>query len=127
MLIQPSDVVSYSVYDQVKNRPEPLLIQDILEAEAEAARMAGHSFTDPVYSPLPEKIKLALLKLSQYFALINQNEAAASAYQSEKIGDYSYTVAGEGGIRKPAVRHLLCEYIAPGYSPVSANAKVRPL
>ncbi|PAD65335.1 hypothetical protein CHH79_02980, partial [Bacillus siamensis] len=43
------------------------------------------------------------------------------------IGDYSYTVSGEGGIRKPAVYHLLCEYIAPGYSPVSISAKVRPL
>ncbi|WP_080262635.1 DUF3199 family protein, partial [Bacillus subtilis] len=37
MLIEPTDVASYSVYDRVKNRPEELLAQDIIEAEAEAA------------------------------------------------------------------------------------------
>ncbi|MCP6683788.1 protein YqbG [Bacillus nakamurai] len=127
MLIQPSDVSSYSVYDQVKNRPEQLLVQDILEAEAEAARLTGHPFTDPMYTPLPEKAKLAIVKLAQYFALLNQNEAAASAYQSEKIGDYTYTVAAEGGIQKPAVYHLLSDYITPGYSSVSSSVKVRTL
>ena len=34
MLIEPTDVASYSVYDRVKNRPEELLAQDIIEAEA---------------------------------------------------------------------------------------------
>lgn len=86
MLIEPTDIVSYSVYDQVKNRPEELLAQDIIEAESEGALITGHSFTDSVYDPLPEKAKLALLKLAQYFALVNCDESAASSYQSEKMG-----------------------------------------
>ncbi|MBL6007934.1 DUF3199 domain-containing protein [Bacillus halotolerans] len=127
MLIEPTDVAAYSVYDQVKNRPEELLAQDIIEAESEAALITGHSFTDSIYDPLPEKAKLALLKLAQYFALVNSDESAASSYQSEKMGDYSYTVSGEAGIQKPDVYHLLEEFIAPDYVPESARLKVRSL
>lgn len=121
MLIEPTDVASYSVYDRVKNRPEELLAQDIIEAEAEAALITGHCFEDSVYDPLPDKAKLALLKLAQYFALVNSDESASSSYQSEKMGDYSYTVSGEGGIQRPEVYHLLEEFIIPGYVPESSD------
>lgn len=84
MLIEPTDVASYSVFEQVHNRPEHLLTQDIIEAEAEAARITGHHFTDAVYVPLPDKARLALLKLAQYFALVNSDETSVSSYQSEK-------------------------------------------
>lgn len=86
MLIEPTDVASYSVYDRVKNRPEELLAQDIIEAEAEAALITGHRFEDSLYDPLPGKVKLALVKLAQYFALVNSDESASSSYQSEKMG-----------------------------------------
>ncbi|XWU17245.1 protein YqbG [Bacillus subtilis] len=127
MLIEPTDVASYSVYDRVKNRPEELLAQDIIEAEAEAALITGHRFEDSLYDPLPGKVKLALVKLAQYFALINSDESASSSYQSEKMGDYSYTVSGEGGIQRPEVYHLLEEFIKPGYVPESSRLKVRSL
>lgn len=86
MLIEPTDVASYSVYDRVKNRPEELLAQDIIEAEAEAALITGHRFEDSLYDPLPGKVKLALVKLAQYFALVNSDESASSSYQYEKMG-----------------------------------------
>ncbi|ADP31746.1 DUF3199 family protein [Bacillus atrophaeus] len=127
MLIEPTDVASYSVFEQVHNRPEHLLTQDIIEAEAEAARITGHHFTDAVYVPLPDKARLALLKLAQYFALVNSDETSVSSYQSEKMGDYSYTISTNGGIQKPDVYNLLQEYIAAGYSPASSKLKVRTL
>ncbi|MBU5264476.1 protein YqbG [Bacillus atrophaeus] len=127
MLIEPTDVASYSVFEQVQNRPAHLLTQDIIEAEAEAARITGHHFTDAVYVPLPDKARLALLKLAQYFALVNSDETSVSSYQSEKMGDYSYTISTNGGIQKPDVYNLLQEYIAAGYSPASSKLKVRTL
>ncbi|WP_029878482.1 protein YqbG, partial [Bacillus subtilis] len=87
----------------------------------------GHRFEDSLYDPLPGKVKLALLKLAQYFALVNSDESASSSYQSEKMGDYSYTVSGEGGIQRPEVYHLLEEFIKPGYVPESSRLKVRSL
>lgn len=46
MLITPDDIIQYSVIEAVKNRPQELLRQDILEAEAEAEQITGHRFTD---------------------------------------------------------------------------------
>ncbi|MCG8395617.1 DUF3199 family protein [Bacillus atrophaeus] len=127
MLIEPTDVASYSVYDRVKNRPEELLVQDIIEAEAGAALITGHRFEDSIYDPLPDKAKLALLKLAQYFALVNSDESASSSYQSEKMGDYSYTVSENVGIQRPEVYHLLEEFITPGSFLESSRLKVRSL
>ena len=41
MLITPDDIIQYSVIEAVKNRPQELLRQDILEAEAEAEQITG--------------------------------------------------------------------------------------
>ncbi|MCY9219092.1 DUF3199 family protein, partial [Bacillus haynesii] len=56
----------YSVFDTVKARSENLLQHDILEAETEIQSIVGHNFSDEKYQPLPEKVKLALLKMAQY-------------------------------------------------------------
>lgn len=84
MLIEPTDVASYSVYDRVKNRPEELLAQDIIEAEAEAALITGHRFEDSLYDPLPGKVKLALVKLASYRELqeyMNDLEGVENAHK----------------------------------------------
>jgi Protein of unknown function (DUF3199) len=126
MLITPSDLKAYSVFDVVKERPDELLEQDILEAEVEIESIVGHDFSE--YDPLPEKAKLALLKMSQFFALINSDESITKGIKSEKIGDYSYTLSDGQSIKKPDVYNLLKEYITPGYvQDGSVNLRMRAL
>jgi len=111
MLITPDEVIAYSVFDTVKARPEDLLQHDILEAETEIQSIVGHNFSDEKYQPLPEKVKLALLKMAQYFALINSDESIVKGYKSEKIGDYSYTLGDGQTIQKPEVENLLKDFV----------------
>jgi len=126
MLITPSDLKAYSVFDVVKERPDELLEQDILEAEVEIESIVGHDFSE--YDPLPEKAKLALLKMAQFFALINSDESKIKGIKSEKIGDYSYTLSDGQSIKKPDVYNLLKEYISPGYvQDGSVNFRMRAL
>ncbi|MFN2745824.1 MULTISPECIES: protein YqbG [unclassified Bacillus (in: firmicutes)] len=124
MLITPDDIIQYSVFEAVKKRSPELLRQDILEAEADVRQITGHLFTDETYQPLPDKARLALLKLAQYHALKNGDESFMKGYQSEKLGDYSYTLSGGGGMVKPDVYKLLEEYISD-YE--SARFKVRAI
>lgn len=71
MLIEPTDVASYSVYDRVKNRPEELLAQDIIEAEAEAALITGHRFEDSVYD-LARQGEIGFAEVSPVFCACEQ-------------------------------------------------------
>ncbi|MFL0361440.1 DUF3199 family protein [Pseudobacillus sp. 179-B 2D1 NHS] len=109
LLITPTDVIAYSVFDAVKERPAPLLEQDILEAEIEIESIVGHDFSEVAL--LPDKVRLALLKMAQFYALINSDESIVKGYISEKIGDYSYTLANGQTIRKPDIKSLLKEFI----------------
>ena len=111
MLITPADVIGYSVFEQVKGREEKLLEQDILEAEIEVRKIAGHDFSAPEYTPLPAEVKLALQKLAQYYALVNSDESLSKGIKSEKIGDYSYTVSEGSSTAKPDVFDLLGTFI----------------
>jgi hypothetical protein len=111
LLITAEDLVNYTVFDEVKEREGELLKQDILEAEVEVKGIAGHDFTDEAYQPLPAEVKLALLKMAQYFALVNADESLTKGIKSEKIGDYSYTVADTGGTAKPDISALLKAFI----------------
>lgn len=124
MLITPSDLKAYSVFDVVKERPDELLEQDILEAEVEIESIVGHDFSQ--YNQLPDKAKLALLKMAQFFALINSDESITKGIKSEKIGDYSYTLSDGQGIKKPDVYNLLKEYIEPSQIG-SVNLRMRAL
>nr|WGE07311.1 DUF3199 family protein [Bacillus subtilis] len=107
MLIEPTDVASYSVYDRVKNRPGRAAGAGYHRGGSGSGSHHGYRFEDSLYDPLPGKVKLALVKLAQYFALVNSDESASSSYQSEKMGDYSYTVSGEGGIQR-YLRCIIC-------------------
>jgi hypothetical protein len=126
MLITPDDLKSYSVFDVVKSRPDSLLEKDILEAEVEIESIVGHDFSE--YSPLPNKAKLALLKMAQFFALINSDESITKGIKSEKIGDYSYTLSDGQNIKKPDVYNLLKEYIKTEPSRIgTVNLRMRSL
>ncbi|MEC2038246.1 DUF3199 family protein [Bacillus altitudinis] len=130
MLITPEDVRAYSVFESVKNRSDELLISDIIEAEAEVFKIVGHDFTSEKYQPLPEKAKIALIKMAQFFALINGDESIIKGYKSEKIGDYSYTLADGNAVSKPDVYNLLIDFIEPidpPEDPASVRMRLRSL
>lgn len=118
LLITAEDLVEYTVFDAVKERDGSLLEQDILEAEVEVKKIVGHDFTDEGYQPLPAEVKLALLKLAQYFALVNADEALTKGFKSEKIGDYSYTLADGSSGTKPDVSGLLEAFVEEKELPV---------
>ncbi|MDR4995394.1 DUF3199 family protein [Bacillus altitudinis] len=130
MLISPEDVRAYTVFESVKDRSDELLISDIIEAEAEVFKIVGHDFTSEKYQPLPEKAKIALIKMAQFFALINGDESIIKGYKSEKIGDYSYTLADGNAVSKPDVYNLLIDFIEPidpPEDPASVRMRLRSL
>ncbi|QGX66458.1 DUF3199 family protein [Bacillus sp. ms-22] len=130
MLISPEDVRAYTVFESVKNRSDELLESDIIEAEAEVFKIVGHEFTSEKYQPLPEKAKIALIKMAQFFALINGDESIIKGYKSEKIGDYSYTLADGDAVTKPDVYNLLIDFIEPidpPEDPASVRMRLRSL
>lgn len=130
MLISPEEVRAYTVFESVKNRSDELLESDIIEAEAEVFKIAGHNFSNEKYQPLPEKVKIALIKMAQFFALINGDESIIKGYKSEKIGDYSYTLADGNAVSKPDVYNLLIDFIEPidpSEDPASVRMRLRSL
>ncbi|MGE6260875.1 protein YqbG [Heyndrickxia sporothermodurans] len=123
MLITPSDLKDYTDFEVVKERLDAKLEQDILEAEVEIESIVGHDFSE--YDSLPKKAKLALLKMAQFFALINSDESIVKGYKSEKIGDYAYTLADGNSIRKPDVFSLIKDYIKDSSHQNEGTARLR--
>lgn len=117
--ITPEQVIEYTVFDKVKQRAQGLLEKDIIEAEQEIKSIVGHTFDGvdadgiPLYPTLPAEVEIAYLKMAQFFALINSDESITKGYQSERIGDYSYTLASGQTVRKPDVFDLLSAYVKP--------------
>lgn len=115
--ITPEQVIAYSVFQKVKSRDPELLTKDIIEAEQEIKSIVGHTFDgvdtegNLLYPILPAEVEIAYLKTAQFFALINSDESITKGYQSERIGDYSYTLANGQTVRKPDVYDLLAAYV----------------
>jgi hypothetical protein len=95
-MITPQDVKDYSVFDAVQNRSTTQLEYDILQAKEEVFKYCGHDFTDPEYVTLPQSVTLALIKLTEYFTLINSDDSIIKGYTSETLGDYSYSLSDSG-------------------------------
>ncbi|TES56182.1 DUF3199 family protein [Halalkalibacterium halodurans] len=110
-LITPQDVKDYTTFPIVKNRPDKLLEDDILEAEIEIESVTGHRFTDPEFNPLPRPVKLAAIKLAQFYAVLNSDEDRARGVKQERFENYSYTFADGQNIQKPDIGFLLAKYI----------------
>ncbi|OES45815.1 protein YqbG [Domibacillus iocasae] len=125
MLITTAELIAYTVFDEVKERPDALLKQDILEAEVEVKGIVGHDFSGADYQPLPDEVKLAIKKMAQYYALVNSDESLTKGIKSEKIGDYSYTVSDTSGTSKPDVSGLLKAFILPDEATATGNARFR--
>lgn len=109
MSITPAELKAYSVFEDVIDRADDLLIMDILEAETYIQKQIELPLSE--YVPLPNKLRLALLKVAQFFALINSDESITKGYKSEKIGDYSYTLSDGSTMSIPDVLDLLDDYV----------------
>ncbi|KUR60975.1 hypothetical protein AOQ70_03685 [Bacillus sp. AM 13(2015)] len=70
---------------------------------------------------------MALLKMAQYFAMLNDDESMMKGFMSEKMGDYSYAKAADQVKGRPYVYALLVDYIEPTLTAGSAKLKVRSL
>ncbi|MER3124666.1 DUF3199 family protein [Bacillus pumilus] len=127
MIISAEELQAYSVFERVKNRSVERLTADIIEAEAAVFQIVGHDFSSEKYQPLPEKARIALLKMAQYFAMLNDDESMMKGYTSEKMGDYSYAKAADQVKGKPYVYALLVDYIEPSFTGGSTKLKVRSL
>lgn len=125
MIITPQDLRDYSAFEAVKERADNLLKFDILEAEANVQKQVEKPLAD--YVPIPAEIRLAVLKVAQYFALINSDESISKGYKSEKIGDYSYTMGDGSGLALPDVSALLEDYAKVGESKTGFFMRIRPL
>lgn len=112
-LITAQELIDYTVLPEVKNRPVPLLEQDILEADTEIYNLSKIDFTDKTkYPEVPAEVKLACKKLAQYYAYTNADTTAMKGIKSESVGggDYSYT-KDSSSITKPSVLYLLKKFM----------------
>ncbi|GIN71137.1 hypothetical protein J14TS2_16120 [Bacillus sp. J14TS2] len=109
MPITPADLKAYSTFEAVQKRPDEQLKMDILEAESYIDSKIEKALQE--YDELPPKLKIAWLKVAQFYALINGDESMAKGYKSEKIGDYSYTLSDGSSLSMPDVSGLLDDFI----------------
>jgi hypothetical protein len=108
-LISPTEFVEFTSIQALKTRSSTLLSYDILEAETEIFNLCGHDFSDStLYPSIPEAVKLADLKLTQYYALKNSDESVIKGVRSQNLGDFSFTADGP---EKPSVSLLLRPYM----------------
>lgn len=126
-LITPQQVTNYTDFEAVKARASNKLESDILQAETELFAKAGHRFDTPAYIPLPASVELALIKLAEYYALVNSDESMAKGYSSERLGDYSYTLSDGRTVSKPAIDLLIADYIQKAAPKRPVSFKMRAL
>lgn len=118
-MISPSDVRAYTVFESVLARTDEQMLMDILQAKQDIFSYAGHKFDDPKYAVLPEEVKLAFIKLTEYYGLQNSDESIAKGIKTEKIGDYSYTISDN--VNSSAQRFSLSTLLADHVMAVGSN------
>ncbi len=126
-LITPEQIIEYTDFEAVKAREPSKLKKDILQAETELFAKTGHRFDTPTYIPLPAPVELALIKLAEYYALINSDESIAKGYSSERLGDYSYTLSDGRTVSKPAIDLLIADYIQKAVPKRPVSFRMRAL
>lgn len=109
MSITPEELIQYSSFSTVQERDPKLLELDILESETYIGKQLEKPLEEHV--PLPKKLSLALLKVAQYFALVNSDESMVKGIKSEKIGDYSYTLADGSKVSMPDISDLIENFV----------------
>lgn len=111
--ITPKELKTYSEFESVQERSDEGLLLDIIEAESdlESTLRQPISVVLDVDGKLPEKLRIALLKLAQFFALINSDDSIQKGYTSEKMSDYSYTIGSGDSLKKPDIAGLINGFI----------------
>ncbi|MBC6308122.1 DUF3199 family protein [Listeria sp. FSL L7-1582] len=111
--ITPQELKSYSEFEAVQDRSDGSLLLDIIEAESELESTLRQPISEvlDVDEKLPEKLRIALLKLAQFFALINSDDSIQKGYTSEKMSDYSYTIGSGDSLKKPDISGLINGFI----------------
>ncbi|MBC1209475.1 protein YqbG [Listeria booriae] len=111
--ITPQELKSYSEFEAVKERSDDSLSLDIIEAESDLESTLRQPISEvlDVDEKLPEKLRIALLKLAQFFALINSDDSIQKGYTSEKMSDYSYTIGSGDSLKKPDISGLINGFI----------------
>lgn len=123
-LIVAQDIKDYTVFKKVKDRDPSLLLYDIIQAEKDVFKICNHKFDDPIlYATLPQEVKLALIKLAEYYALVNSDEARVKGIQSESLENYSYTLSNGSTVTKPDILTLLEDYMVG--SPTKGRIRFR--
>lgn len=110
-MITPQEVKDYTAFEDVKERDNEQMKFDIIQASQDIFTFAGHKFTDSKYAVLPEEVKLAFMKLTEYYALVNSDESITKGYTTEKIGDYSYTITNGSVVQKFSLHTLLSDHL----------------
>lgn len=114
-LITPAQVKAYTSFDEVKERADAQLEVDIMQAEADVFAYVGHEFPLGDYPTLPDRVKSALLLLSEHYALVRSDDSLVKGYKSEKLKDYSYTKGDNATLAgKPEIANLLRAYVKGG-------------
>lgn len=126
-LIRTEQIIEYTEFDAVKARAPAKLESDILQAEIELFNKVGHKFSDSKYNPLPAEVQLALIKLAEYYALVNSDESLAKGYKSESLGSYSYTLSDGTSISKPSIDLLIADYVVKAAPKRPVSFKMRAL
>lgn len=127
VLITPQQVIDYTEFDDVKERVPNKLESDILQAQTELFAKVGHRFDAPEYNSLPAEVELALIKLAEYYALINSDESITKGYSSERIGDYSYTLANGTTVHRPNIDLLIAQYVQKQVAKRPVSFRIRAL
>lgn len=108
-MITPDQVIQYTEFQEVKNRSPEKLKFDILEAEQVVFSYVGHDFKE--YDEIPKQVELALIKLTEYFAINNSQSATIKGIQSESLGDYSYSLSDGSTFNTFSIGKLLDAYV----------------
>lgn len=111
--ITPKELKTYSEFESVQERSDESLLLDIIEAESDLESTLRQPISEvlDVDGKLPEKLRIALLKLAQFFALINSDDSIQKGYTSEKMSDYSYTIGSGDSLKKPDIAGLINGFI----------------
>ncbi|MBC1233156.1 DUF3199 family protein [Listeria booriae] len=111
--ITPKELKTYSEFESVQERSDESLLLDIIEAESDLESTLRQPISEvlDVDEKLPEKLRIALLKLAQFFALINSDDSIQKGYTSEKMSDYSYTIGSGDSLKKPDISGLINGFI----------------
>lgn len=126
MLITPKDIRDYTTFNDVRRRTDYQLEFDIIMSEQEIFKYVGHDFSDITkYPTIPDEVRVACIKLSEYNAMMNSDESFVKGYTSVNLaGELQYSLPDGGKIDQTYLQYLLHNHVNEATSSVSGDSKV---